>query len=50
MVVPPAHQTDENATASRKAKFFLYSIGTIYHYVRTIIYYSRVLRGVRAIA
>lgn len=50
MIVSPAQQTDENATASRKAKFFSYIICAIYHDVRIIFYSYADLRGTRAIA
>ena len=50
MIVAPAHQTDENATTSRKTKFFLYSVSTIYHDVHLIVYSCASLRQMRAVA
>ena len=50
VIIPPAHQTDENATTPRKTKFFLYSVSTIYHDVHFIVYSCAVLHRMRAVA
>jgi hypothetical protein len=50
VIVPTAHQTDENATAPRKAKLFLYLVGAIYYYVHIIVYSCAVLGRMRAVA
>lgn len=50
VIVPTAHQTDENATAPCKAKLFLYPVGTVYHNVHVIVYSCAVFGRMRAVA
>ena len=50
VVVTAAHQTDENATAPRKAELVLYLVSAIYHYVYFIVYSCAILGRMRVIA
>ncbi len=50
VIVTAAHQTDEDATAPRKAKLVLYPVSAINHYVQFIVYSCAILGRVGMVA